>query len=562
MERENKVAGLSARAVRIAAAAAAAASLACAATPGAAPVLQFRLEIEHTLTDEAWARTSSMLKSVPGLCDEIWFGTGFGMPTLETHRRNAEGIRRAAGEVRALGWRAGLQIQATIGHGGPFCEGKDYSGRDWTGWTNSGGAEDKYCNCPRDPRFLAYMRETARIYAALRPSSVWIDDDLRIDAHGGISRGSLDGCWCDRCIKDFNAQTGGSWTRGTLERQARRDERLRREFERFSIGSIAAVARAIGEEFHAVSPETLLGVQNSPTAVRTVKALVAALRDAAGGRPAGFRPGSGAYYDTDPNLQILKALATAQCRRDFALDGAVGLWTSEIACFPRTYGTKSARTISMEAFAALVNGMDAASALVLNYGKEPEDLYLRTRLKPMEEAADVLREYAKSSAGTQPAGFAAPVGSARLYWFARSGVPALFGPGKTLAAMSRSEASFDPTTASTAQVQALRDMLDARAGGSPAVLESPFTGLMTPRVAKDGTLRNVALLGLRLDEQGPLVLRLRNVPHGVTKAVWRELRRQPVELALQPTDEPGLFRVAIPSIAPWNGGFLHFPPHR
>ena len=128
------------------------------------PALQFRLESDHTSSDEAWSCTFAMLREVPDLCDEIWFGTGFGMPKLETHRANAERIRRAMEDVRGLGWQAGLQIQATIGHGGPFTEGKDYSGRDWTGWTGSTGVEDKFCNCPRDPRFLEYIRQMSRIY--------------------------------------------------------------------------------------------------------------------------------------------------------------------------------------------------------------------------------------------------------------------------------------------------------------------------------------------------------------------------------------------------------------
>jgi len=85
------------------------------------------------------------------------------------------------------------------------------------------GAEDTYCSCPRDPRFLAYMRAVARIYAANHPASVWIDDDLRIDNHDPATRGSLDGCWCKTCIAEFNAETSGKWTRETLAAAARKN---------------------------------------------------------------------------------------------------------------------------------------------------------------------------------------------------------------------------------------------------------------------------------------------------------------------------------------------------
>ena len=519
------------------------------------PVLQFRIEGRHTESDEAWAKTFEMFRKCPALCDEVWFGTGFGMPTLEKHREYAARIGGASKDVASLGWKSGLQIQATIGHGGPFCAGYDYSGRNWTGWTGSTGVEDKYCSCPRDPRFLAYMRAVARIYAANHPASVWIDDDLRIDNHYPASRGSLDGCWCKTCIADFNAETGGTWTRETLAAAARKNARLRIAYEEFAIRSVAAIARAIAEEFHAVSPETMLAIQHGMMATRTINAIVDALCDV-GGAPVGYRPGAGAYYDVNPNEQILKSLSATRCRRDFRRPERISLWTSEIACFPRTYGSKSAQTIIMEGFTGLVFGLDAASALVVNYGKEREEVYLRTRLKPMADAAPVFRAYAKSCAGTVPAGFASDAQVNRLYAFAQCGVPVLFGPGKTLGTLSKDEIAFDRCRTSSSEVQKLRDALDVRAGGTPAVLESPFVGLMMPRVAADGSLRNVALLGLRLDEQGPVRLRLRGVPENATCAVWREIRREPVPLPIH--REGAICRVEVPSIGAWNGGFLEF----
>lgn len=524
------------------------------------PVLQFRLESDHTSSDEAWARTYAMLRKAPELCDEIWFGTGFGMPRLDTHRANAERIRRAMEDVRRLGWSPALQIQATIGHGGPFTEGKDYSGRDWTGWTGSTGREDKCCNCPRDPRFLRYMREMSRIYAELHPASVWIDDDLRIDNHYPASRSSLDGCWCDGCIAAFNAETGGKWTRQTLEKAARKDAKLRVAYEEFAIRSVAAVARAIGEEFHAVSPETMLSLQHCIEATRTIAAIIRALNEASGKgvgyRPGGGRIGRGAYYDKNPNDQLLKAVYSAWSRKNNAGFGDVALWTTEIACFPRTYGTKSAQATIMEAFTGLVYGMDAVSALVLNYGMEDEDLYFRFRVKPMADAAKTLRAYAKSCEGSVPVGFTGDFDCERLYWFAQTGVPVLFGPGKHCGEIAAGDVSFNRCKETSASVQKLRDSLDERAGGTPAVLESPFVGMMLPRVTASGELRNVALLGVRLDEQGPVRLRLRGVPQGATKAVWREIRREPVSLPI--IREGDVCRIEVPSVGVWNGGYLEF----
>lgn len=519
------------------------------------PVLQFRIEGRHTESDEAWERTFGMFKECPDLCDEIWFGTGFGMPTLEKHREFAARVGRASKDVASLGWTPSLMFQATIGHGGPFCEGYDYSGRVWTGWTGSTGVEDRYCSCPRDPRFLEYMREVARIYAANRPVRVWIDDDLRIDNHNSASRGSLVGCWCKRCVADFNAETGGVWTRETLAAAAKNDVTLRVAYEEFSIGSIAAIAKAISEEFHAVSPETKFAIQHGMTATRTINAIVDALHEVAG-KPVGYRPGGAAYYDVNPNEQIVKSLSAARCRRDFSRPERISPWTCEIACFPRTYGSRSAQSIIMEGFTGLVFGLDAASALVINYGKEIEDVYLRTRLKPMAEAAPVIRAYAKSCEGTVPVGFASNAPVKKLYVLAQCGIPVLFGPGKTLGTLSSSDIAFDQCKESSAAVQKFRDSLDARAGDASAVLESPFVGLMMPRVSANGELRNVALLGLRIEEQGPVRLRLRGVPEGATSAVWREIRREPQALAIIRGD--GVCCVEVPSVGAWNGGYIEF----
>ena len=97
-------------------------------------------------------------------------------------------------------------------------------------------------------------------------------------------------------------------------------------------------------------------------------------------------------------------------------------------------------------------------------------------------------------------------------------------------------------------------MLDRRGGMLPARVTSPFVGLMLPRVSKeDGTLRTVAILNNRIDAQELVELVLRGVPNGA-KAVWRELRRQPVEVPL--VREGSSVRATIPCIGAWNAGYL------
>ena len=106
----------------------------------------------------------------------------------------------------------------------------------------------------------------------------------------------------------------------------------------------------------------------------------------------------------------------------------------------------------------------------------------------------------------------------------------------------------------TLRIQELRNVLDRRAGGSTAVLESPFVGHMMPRVSADGSLRLVSLVNVRIEEQGPLTLRLRHVPAGRASATWREMNRAPVTLPL--VREGDIVRVTVPSVSAWNAGWL------
>ena len=113
---------------------------------------------------------------------------------------------------------------------------------------------------------------------------------------------------------------------------------------------------------------------------------------------------------------------------------------------------------------------------------------------------------------------------------------------------------LDRRNAPSKKVQELRDELDRRAGGTPAVVASPFAGLMLPRVSeKDGSLRTVALLNVRIDAQERVNLVLRGVPEGA-KAVWRELRRAPVDVPLVRGADS--VSAVIPRIDAWNAGYL------
>ena len=518
------------------------------------PVMQLRLRAPDIASDAAWEDTRKMIAENPSCCDEVWFSTGIGVPPLSVHAERAARMVRAANELKVLGIKPSLQFQATLGHGDVLSLTEDCSAKTWTGWTGSTGVEAKACNCPRQAAFIEYVRSVARLYAAFQPEYVWIDDDLRFDNHTPATVGSRPGCWCERCISDFNEATGGRWLRQTLDAAVEKDPALMKSWIDFSNGSIADVARAIAEEFRMASPGTCMALQHGMTHAGTINAILAALRDASG-KSVGFRPGAGAYYDIDPNSQVLKSLQAARYRRLIGDPEWISLWTPEVESWPRVYGSRSAQSILIEGFAALMYGMDAVSMLVTHTGNEDRALYSRVILKPLADGSEVIKGYAASNADTIPVGFSGDFPLDRLYRFAVSGVPVIFGVGRSCGELTSDDIMLNRCTATSKAVQEWRNTLDVRGDGAvPALVTSPFVGLMLPRVSKnDGRLRSVAFLNVRIDAQENVEVLLRGLPDA-SKAVWRELRRPPVDVPLMRDGSD--FRVVIPEIGAWNAGYL------
>ena len=315
------------------------------------------------------------------------------------------------------------------------------------------------------------------------------------------------------------------------------------------------IAHVIAAEFHRLSPATRVCLQQAATAdrVELVRAVLDELH-AVTGLPTGYRVGGGAYYDSNPNVQVLKSLEAARFRKLAGDPPIVANWCCEVESWPRTYGSRSAQSILAEGFTGLMYGLDSVSAFVMAGGVESGELYAQTLLRPLADAAPVLRGYAAANVGTRVVGYAAPDASIdALYGFAREGVPVLPGVGTSLGTIPDDALKDNFTMMPSSAVQERRDGMDALAR-APVLLTTPFVGLVVPRVDTNGTLRTVALLNTRIDVQGPVVLALRNLPADVTSVIWRELRRPPVVLSVGRGDDGAT--VVIPEIGAWNGGYL------
>ena len=542
--------------------AAAAALAACAlAAHGDGSLMLMRLGSGHTASDEQWAKTFSNLKEYRGACDEVWFSTGCGFPSIEWHREHAKRMARYAEQCRAAGIVPSLQVQSTIGHSDAVRVKN--SVMSWRGFTGRGGEACRECSCPRNEKFIEYFREVSRAYAAFRPAWVWIDDDLRIMGHAPASPWSKMvegwiGCWCPDCIAAFNAETGGAWTRETLDAAMSKDAALYDRWEKFSFAGVANVARAIAEEFHAISPDSRLAYQHGAYRNDAQLAIFQALHEATG-LPVGSRPGGGAYYDIDPYGPAFKGFLSARQRKCLGDPGFIEVWCPEVETYPRTFAGRTAQGILVESFMSLACGMNAVSMLIMSPASETDEWYGRNLLKPISDERPFFDAYVAACAGTVPSGFADNTDGndrefSKLSDLSMAGVPVLPGPGMAYGEARADDIAKSVPTMTTADILSLRRKLDERAGGTaPVLVETPSLGYVVPRVAADGALRTVAFLNTRIDSQGPLKVRLRRVPAGAA-AVWHEMRGRTIGVGLA---RDGADAIAeVPVLSAWNCGWL------
>lgn len=348
---------------------------AAAAGPAYAPLAIIRLWPEHHMEAPAWEETLALLRRHRGACDEIWFATMTGYPPLAVHRECADRMARAAEEARAAGFLPGLQIANTLGHRDRPME--DNSGADFQPIVGHDGTSARFCFCPRGGRLQDYFRRAAAMYAECRPSSVWIDDDLRMNHHSPVDYG----CFCEGCLAAFSERAGRRWERAALVRALHEPDggAVRLAWTRFNGESLASLARAVAEAVHRAAPECVMAVQNcgfdwSLYNGRNYDAVFAAMH-AATGLPVGHRPGAGHYTDAAPRPMVDKALLIG---RSVAMQPpCVGLATAEIENWPHVSMGKTAQGTAVEASLDLALGCNSVSFALLCNRYEPVEWYER-----------------------------------------------------------------------------------------------------------------------------------------------------------------------------------------
>ena len=325
--------------------------------------------------EDRFAGLLSMLGRHRGVADEIAFQNACTLspvPLTAIHD-SANVLRDRIMRSKAAGYRAGINVVATLGHNDEYAP--DALHGDFTRMTDVDGSRSAAIFCSNDVAFREYVAELYRTMAEADPDFIWIDDDMRFNSHGTVRFG----CFCDTCIRLFNEANGLSHTRESLVTAFDAPPfdgmlNLRRAWLTHNANSIVSILAFIERNVHQVNPEIQLGQMTTQNDYdgneldRWVAALSGASRTAVK-----WRPGSGFWSD-----EIMRNLLSKSHHIGMSnslLPETVSDIQSEIESWPYQPLGKSAHTMAVEVAAYIAAGSTGAAYNILGFFDESPEEY-------------------------------------------------------------------------------------------------------------------------------------------------------------------------------------------
>jgi hypothetical protein len=315
--------------------------------------LAHRIPGAHWREDERFAVLLKALNAHRRAVDEIALGDGSGFwSSPERIERSNEILKRRIAQFKEAGWRAGINVGVTMGHGNnnnpsmPPLPFQPTVGHD--------GQVSDACPCPNDPNYRAHISKKYELMARTNPDFIWLDDDLRVSHHGPTYP-----CFCPICLKLFGHGTVREALVKQLNAPAGGD--LRRAWTQFMADSVNGVCADIQRAVVQVNAsieigEMTIGYSHSTYGGYPINRWMQTLGARRG------RPGHGYYTDqparfgqVDLNPALLdKAFDVGRQVRDYPPE--VEIIQHELETYPHIPLDKATRTIINECTVALMMG--------------------------------------------------------------------------------------------------------------------------------------------------------------------------------------------------------------
>ncbi|MHB8864524.1 MAG: hypothetical protein ACYC6N_19135 [Pirellulaceae bacterium] len=409
--------------------------------------ISFRIGVPQWMPDERFAELLAMFEKYKGVTDEITFFTSATHPPLplDEMERRCKILARRVTQAKALGYCAGINVLATMGHHNENLP-NSLSG-DYTRVTDIEGNVSLGSFCPNDSRFGQYVRDIYRFVARANPDYIWVDDDVRLAGHMPIG----ETCFCDHCLAIFAKEVGVEHTRASLKAGLVADPpavriALRKAWLAHNRATIERLLTLIERTVHEQRPDLPLGFMSGERFYEGydfdnwARALAGPQ-----GVPVYWRPGGGFYEDTltaglaGKSHEIGRQVSLLPCE--------VVSIQSEIENFPYHRLKKSAHITVLEAASHMAAGCTGAAFNVLSGNNEPLDEFeplvatihdaralfdLAARHQGRVHPVGVFATWSKDSWASSDLG---TIGQAPAVW--EIGLPAAYNPqGATVTLLS------------------------------------------------------------------------------------------------------------------------------
>ena len=231
--------------------------------------------------------------------------------TLKTAEETAALAKERMTEIRRLGFSAGINVLATIGHHPQYPDKCLHS--HYRHMTNKNGEICVGSYCPSDEDYIdGYVKPLYRIVALAEPEFIWIDDDMRY-GHYPIGYG----CFCDGCVEKFNRDYGFSYSRKTLVSSLADENNidLRRKWLHHQSEKIRGVLSAAADTVYSINNSIKMGLMTGERYFEGFEFESWAQALSQNGRyNIMWRPGGGNYNDLDSREAVEKQIQTGrQC---------------------------------------------------------------------------------------------------------------------------------------------------------------------------------------------------------------------------------------------------------
>lgn len=269
-----------------------------------------------------------------------------------------ESYRRFAKALEGSSVRPGILLQAILGH----WPRTDKDIEPWQRTVNIDGVPVRFC--PLDPRYRAYIRETAEKLASCHPCLILSDDDVR-------SFSPKAECFCPLHTAEFNRRAGTSFSPDAFRDFIRKQPQSSREQDIFSDlqrETILGVCQLIREGISAVDPSIPAGVCQPGWIWEMARVPHYARAIAAPGQTPFLRLANGQYTENSPKWDLHpNVLATSTSM----IEAGAGVFLlDESDTWPHNPWAKSAAAFHAKLVTSAFLGLKGAKLWFVNCHKQ------------------------------------------------------------------------------------------------------------------------------------------------------------------------------------------------